>query len=79
MTPTSPDLQTRPSPAMDRRGLMKLTGAGVTALAAGSMLRGAGGLTAAEIALRQGEEALMNRCILLRAPSYKSVASPAMR
>ncbi|WGM47837.1 hypothetical protein KOAAANKH_02722 [Brevundimonas sp. NIBR10] len=38
MTPTSPDLQTRPSPAMDRRGLMKLTGAGVTALAAASLL-----------------------------------------
>lgn len=38
MTQTSPDLQTRTSAAMDRRGLMKLTGAGVTALAAASLL-----------------------------------------
>lgn len=37
MTPTSPDLQARSSPAMDRRSLMKLTGAGVTALAAASL------------------------------------------
>jgi fermentation-respiration switch protein FrsA (DUF1100 family) len=38
MTPTSPDLQTQTSPAMDRRGLMKMTAAGVTALAAASLL-----------------------------------------
>ncbi len=38
MTLPSPDLQTRPSLPMDRRGLMKLTGAGVTALAAASLL-----------------------------------------
>lgn len=38
MTPTSPDLPARTSAAMDRRGLMKLTGAGVTALAVASLL-----------------------------------------
>ena len=38
MTPTFPDLQARPSPVMDRRDLIKLTGAGVTALAAASLL-----------------------------------------
>ncbi|CAN5255238.1 alpha/beta hydrolase [soil metagenome] len=38
MAPTSPELQTRPSTTLDRRGLMKLTGAGVTALAVASFL-----------------------------------------
>ena len=38
MIPTSPKPQTRPSAALDRRGLMKLTGAGVTALAVASLL-----------------------------------------
>lgn len=38
MVPTSPELQTRPSTALDRRGMMKLTGAGVTALAVASLL-----------------------------------------
>lgn len=38
MTQTSPDPRPRPSRAMDRRGLMKLTGAGVTALAVASLL-----------------------------------------
>lgn len=38
MVPTSPELQARPSTALDRRGMMKLTGAGVTALAVASLL-----------------------------------------
>jgi len=38
MTQMSPDLQPRPSTAMHRRGLMRLTGAGLTALAATSLL-----------------------------------------
>ncbi len=38
MIPPSPDLQTLPSTAVDRRGLMKMTGAGVAALGVASLL-----------------------------------------
>ena len=38
MIPTSPELQIRTSTALDRREMMKLTGAGVTALAVASLL-----------------------------------------
>jgi len=38
MIPTSPERPPRPSTALNRRGLMRLTGAGVTALAVASLL-----------------------------------------